>query len=468
MEKTSGAGHDLQWCASIICNALLLKGIAYANRFRVAEFKCDLLYNCNALLLKGVAECRMEVFMENHTIVTLKKGEGRTVKAGGLWIYNNEIETITGRFTNGDVVTVHDFDGYPMGKGFINQNSKIRVRLLTRNVMQEIDEKFLRIRVENAWEYRKTVMGAGENLQACRIIFGEADFLPGLVVDKYADILVVQCLALGMEQFKFKIVELVKQVLEADGISIRGMYERSDANERKKEGLPKVKDFIGEPFDTVVEIVENGVHYLVDVVNGQKTGFFLDQKFNRLAMQRICKGKKVLDCFTHMGTFALNAAIAGAKDVTGLDISEYALEQAKENAKLNHLEDRVHFRCVNVLDELPELLKAGEKYDVVILDPPAFTKSREATKNAIKGYREINRKGLLLVREGGYFATCSCSHFMTQELFSKTIREAANSAHKRLRQVEFCTQSPDHPILWAADESYYLKFFIFQVCEQNI
>ncbi len=380
-----------------------------------------------------------------------------------MWIFDNEIDTIMGSFENGDIVIVHDFDGYQMGRGFINVNSKIRIRLMTRHVDQEIDEEFLRMRVQRAWDYRKTTV----DTSSCRVIFGEADFLPGFVVDKYEDVLVVQCLALGMEQFKLKIVDLLKEVLEADGIYIRGVYERSDANERKKEGLPKVKDFIGEPFDTNIEIVENGVHYMVDVVNGQKTGFFLDQKYNRLAMQRICKGKKVLDCFTHMGTFALNAGIAGAADVTGLDISEYAIEQANANARLNGLEHTVHFRCANVLDELPKLAAAGETYDVVILDPPAFTKSREATKNAIKGYREINMKGLKLVKDGGYLATCSCSHFMTQELLAKTIREAARSAHKRLRQVEFRTQAPDHPILWAADESYYLKFYIFQVVEEK-
>ena len=398
-----------------------------------------------------------------HTIVTLKKGEGRTIKSGGAWIFDNEIDTITGRFHNGDMVAVHDFDGYPMGNGFINQNSKIRIRMMTRKADQEVDEAFLRMRVQNAWDYRKTTV----DTSSCRIIFGEADFLPGLVIDKYEDVLVVECLALGMEQFKETIVSLLKEILAADGIKIRGVYERSDANERTKEGLPKVKQFIGDEFDTNVEIVENGVHYMVDVVNGQKTGFFLDQKYNRLAMQRICKGKKVLDCFTHMGTFALNAGIAGAADVTGLDISEYAVAQAEANARLNHLEDTVHFRCANVLDELPKLAQEGEKYDVVILDPPAFTKSREATKNAIKGYREINMKGLKLVKDGGYLATCSCSHFMTQELLAKTVKEAAKATHKRLRQVEFRTQAADHPILWAADESYYLKFFIFQVVEEK-
>lgn len=396
-------------------------------------------------------------------IATLKKGEGRTIKAGGMWIFDNEIDSVLGLFENGEVVIVHDFDGYPMGRGFINMNSKIRIRLLTRRVDQEIDEEFLRMRVQRAWDYRKTTV----DTSSCRLIFGEADFLPGFVADKYEDVLVVQCLALGMEQFKQTLVILLKETLQADGIHIRGVYERSDANERKKEGLPKVRDFIGEPFDTDIEIVENGVHYMVDVENGQKTGFFLDQKYNRLAMQRICKGKKVLDCFTHMGTFALNAGIAGASDVTGIDISEYAIGQANANARLNGLEHAVHFRCANVLDELPKLAEAGETYDVVILDPPAFTKSREATKNAIKGYREINMKGLRLVKDGGYLATCSCSHFMTQELFAKTIREAARSVHKRLRQVEFRTQSPDHPILWAADESYYLKFYIFQVVQEK-
>ena len=398
-----------------------------------------------------------------EAIVTLKKGEGRSLKAGGLWVFDNEIDTIMGTFTNGDIVIVHDFDGYMMGRGFINQNSKIRVRMMTRNKEQQIDEAFLRNRVQTAWDYRKDTV----DTSSCRVIFGEADFLPGIVIDKYEDVLVVESLALGIDRFKETIVRLLKECMAEDGIHIRGVYERSDAKEREKEGLPKVKGFIGEPFDTNIEIVENGVHYMVDVENGQKTGFFLDQKYNRLAMQRICKGKKVLDCFTHMGTFALNAGIAGAKDVTGLDISEYAVEQAARNAKLNHLEDTVHFRCANVLDELPKLAAAGEQYDVVILDPPAFTKSREATKNAIKGYREINMKGMKLVKDGGYLATCSCSHFMTQELLAKIIKEAAKATHKRLRQVEFRTQSPDHPILWAADESYYLKFFIFQVVEEK-
>lgn len=401
-----------------------------------------------------------------EAIVTLKKGEGRTIKAGGAWIFDNEIDTVMGSFENGDIVIVHDFDGYMMGRGFINTNSKIRVRMMTRNKEQLIDDDFIAMRVKNAWEYRKSVL-LEKDLNCCRVIFGEADFLPGLVIDKYDDVLVVESLALGIDRFKVQIVEHLKQLMAEDGFNIRGVYERSDAAVRKKEGLAPYKGFIGEEFDTNVEIVENGVHYIVDVVNGQKTGFFLDQKYNRLAIQRLCKGKKVLDCFTHMGTFALNAGIAGAKDVTGLDISEFAVSQATANAKLNGLDETVKFRQANVLDELPKLAEAGEKYDVVILDPPAFTKSREATKNAMKGYREINMKGLKLVKDGGYLVTCSCSHFMTQDLFIKVIGQAAKAAHKRLRQVEFRTQAPDHPILWAADESYYLKFLVFQVVDEK-
>lgn len=411
--------------------------------------------------------------MIKNSIVTLKKGEGRALKAGGAWIYDNEIESIAGTFKNGDIVRVHDFDGFPLGAGFINQNSKIRIRMLTRAKEPVVNEAFLRARAQAAWNYRKAVMPR-EDLNCCRVIFGEADFLPGLVVDKYSDVLVVECLALGMEALKVLIVDALKEILAADGFVIRGVYERSDAPVRKKEGLLPHKGFMGPEFDTDVEIVENGVRYLVDVVNGQKTGFFLDQKYNRLAMQRVVGGLKaangsvkVLDCFTHMGTFALNCGLAGASDVTGLDISEFAVAQATENARRNELDGTVRFRAANVLDELPKLYDAGERYDVVILDPPAFTKSKEATKNAIKGYREINMKGLKLVKDGGFLATCSCSHFMTQDLFAEVIGQAAKSVHKRLRQVEFRTQAPDHPILWAADESYYLKFYIFQVVDEK-
>jgi len=407
------------------------------------------------------------------TVVTLKKGEGRTIKSGGAWIFDNEIDSIKGKFKNGELVEVQDFDGYPMGTGYINQNSKIRVRMMTRKAAQKIDDDFLMMRVRNAWDYRKTCV----DISSCRVIFGEADFLPGLTVDKYENVLVVECLTLGMEQFKEKISEMLRQVMGEDGIEIKLVFERSDARERDKEGLSRYKGILWKSdemteeeamyFARHVEITENGVKYMVDVVDGQKTGFFLDQKYNRLAMHKICKDKKVLDCFTHMGTFALNAGIAGAADVTGLDISEFAVEQATANAKRNNLQDTVKFRAANVLDELPKLYEAGESYDVVILDPPAFTKSREATKNAIKGYREINMKGLKLVRDGGYLATCSCSHFMTEELLKKTVKEAAKAVHKRLRQVEFRTQAADHPILWAADESYYLKFFIFQVVDEK-
>ena len=399
----------------------------------------------------------------SETIVTLKKGEGRTLKAGGMWVFDNEIESIMGRFENGSIVTVHDFDGYPMGRGFINQNSKIRIRLMTRNVNQEIDREFLRDRVRMAWEYRKKTVDTG----SCRVIFGEADFLPGLVIDKFSDVLVVESLALGIDRFKLEIVELLKEELLKDGIRIRGVYERSDAKVRLNEGMERVKGFLSEEFDTNVEIVENGVKYLVDVRDGQKTGFFLDQKYNRLAIQKLCKDARVLDCFTHTGSFALNAAIAGAKEITGVDASELAVEQAAKNAALNGVQDRAKFICRDVFELLPELEKQGEKYDVVILDPPAFTKSRNSVKNAIKGYREINLRAMKLVKDGGFLATCSCSHFMTYELFTETIGQAARNVHKRLRQVEFRTQAPDHPILWAADESYYLKFYIFQVVDEK-
>lgn len=396
-------------------------------------------------------------------IITLKKGEGRTIKAGGMWIFDNEIASAAGSFENGDIVIVKDFDGYPMGKGFINENSKIRVRLMTRRIEQEIDAAFLMGRVKDAWEYRKKTV----DTDSCRVIFGEADFLPGLVVDKFSDILVVESLALGIDRFKLEIIEDLKQLMAEDGIRIRGVYERSDAKVRLNEGMERVKGFIGDEFDTKVPIVENGVKYIVDVKDGQKTGFFLDQKYNRLAIQGLCKNAKVLDCFTHTGSFALNAGIAGAKSVLGVDASALAVQQAAENAKLNGLENRVHFQCEDVFEFLPKLEAAGEKFDVIILDPPAFTKSRSSIKNAVKGYREINLRAMKLIKPGGYLATCSCSHFMDYELFTKTISQAALNVHKRLRQVEYRTQAPDHPILWAADESYYLKFYIFQVCEER-
>ena len=395
--------------------------------------------------------------------VYLKKGGGRQLKGGGAWIYDNEIQSVTGHFENGDLVSVRDFDNYPMGTGFINTASTITVRMMSRRADAVIDRGWIRQRVADCLAYRKKVI----DMSSCRLVFGEADFLPGIVVDKFSDVLVVQSLALGIDRFKADIVEELKDQLAAMGMPVRGVYERSDAKVRLQEGMQLYKGFIGEPFPTKVEITENGVRYLVDVEDGQKTGFFLDQKENRKAAGRLCAGARVLDCFTHTGSFALNAAANGAAEVTGVDASELAVAQARENARLNGFEDRVSFLCEDVFELLPRLEGQGEKYDVVILDPPAFTKSRSSVKNAVKGYREINLRGLKLVKDGGFLCTCSCSHFMTPELFSQTIAQAALSAHKRLRQVEYRTQAPDHPILWAADESYYLKFFIFQVAEER-
>ncbi|MCC8023997.1 MAG: class I SAM-dependent rRNA methyltransferase [Clostridium sp.] len=402
----------------------------------------------------------------SRAAVRIKKGQGRSLKAGGAWIYDNEIDTVTGAFSNGDLVSVEDFDGYPLGTGFINTGSKLTVRMMSRKKDSVIDQAFIERRVRKAWEYRKAVV----DTSSCRIIFGEADFLPGIVIDKFSDVLVVESLALGIDRFKPVIVEKLKQVLAEDGISVRGVYERSDAKVRLKEGMELRKGFIGEPFDTKVEILENGVRYIVDVEDGQKTGFFLDQKYNRLAVQNLCRRirpERVLDCFTHTGSFALNAGLAGSKEVLGVDASQPAVDQAAKNAVLNGLQDRVHFQCADVFDLLPKLEQEGGKFDLVILDPPAFTKSRNSVKNAVKGYREINLRGMKLVKNGGYLATCSCSHFMDPELFTKTIREAAANVHRRLRQAEYRTQASDHPILWAADESYYLKFYIFQVCEEE-
>lgn len=398
---------------------------------------------------------------EIKAIVALKKGEGRTLRAGGLWVYDNEIESITGTVDNGELVLVKDCNGYPMGIGFINRNSKITIRLLTRNKDAIIDREFFRKRVKDAWEYRKKTV----DTSSCRVIFGEADYVPGMVIDKFEDVLVVQSLALGIDRYKMLILELLKEEMAKDGIGIRGIYERSDAKVREQEGMKREKGFLSEPFDTKVQIVENGVKYMVDVEDGQKTGFFLDQKYNRLAIQKLCKDARVLDCFTHTGSFALNAGIAGAKEVIGVDASDLGCRQAEENAALNGLENTVSFVCADVFELLPELEEKGEQFDVVILDPPAFTKSRNSVKNAMKGYREINMRGLKLVKPGGYFATCSCSHFMTPELFTEVIGQAARSVHRRLKQVEYRTQAPDHPILWSSEESYYLKFYIFQVCE---
>ncbi len=398
--------------------------------------------------------------------ITLKKGGGRTLKAGGAWIYDNEIDSVTGDVADGELVHVHDFDGYYMGIGFINRKSKITVRMMSRVKGTQIDDAFIKMRVKNAIDYRMAVIKE-EDRSAFRVIFGEADWLPGIVIDKFADILVVQSLALGIDNFKLKIVEFAREILGEYGYNIRGVYERSDAKVRDLEGMPRIKGFIGDEFETKVQIEENGVRYIVDVQDGQKTGFFLDQKYNRASIRPICKGARVIDCFTHTGSFALNAGMAGAREVTGVDASELAVNQAAENARLNGIDNIVKFECRDVFELLPELEKKGEKFDVVILDPPAFTKSRESVKKAVRGYREINLRAMKLVKDGGFLATCSCSHFMEPELFTKTIGEAAHDVHKRLRQVEYRTQCSDHPILWAADESLYLKFYIFQVVDEK-
>ena len=397
-----------------------------------------------------------------HATVILRKGAGRSFKAGGPWIFDNEADTIEGEFENGDIVSVRDFDGFFLGFGFINAHSKILVRILSRHAEHPVDDALLEMRVRDAWAYRKAAADTG----CCRVIFGEADFLPGLTVDKFEDILVMECMSAGMDRLKDKVLQMLVRVLSEDGIHIRGIYERSEGKDRLKEGLPPVCGFIGEPFDTDIQITENGVRYRVDVKEGQKTGFFLDQKYNRQAVARLCRDKDVLDCFTHTGSFGLNAAAAGARSVLAVDASEAAIACARENAAANHVEDRMECMCADVFDLLPRLEAEGRRFDVVILDPPAFTKSRASIKNAVRGYREINLRGMKLVKNGGFLATCSCSHFMDPDLFARTIAEAARGAHRRLRQVEFRTQACDHPILWGDEASYYLKFYIFQVVDE--
>lgn len=389
---------------------------------------------------------------------------------GSTWVYDTEVKKIFGEIEDGNLIDVVNNRGRYMGTGYYNSHSKIRIRVISQNANDHFDYSFYERRVRYAWEYRKTVMR--DDLNCCRVIFGEADGFPGLTVDKFDDILVTQTLSLGTERVKPLIFKALVKVLAEDGFNIRGIFERNDVGIRRLEGMEENKGFfkldgLDIPDSTEVTIVENGIKYYVDFENGQKTGFFLDQKYNRLAIQKLCKNAKVLDCFTHTGSFALNAGIAGASSVLGVDASALAVDQAAANARLNGLEDRVQFLCRDVFELLPELEEKKEKFDVVILDPPAFTKSRSSIKNAVKGYREINLRALKLVREGGFLATCSCSHFMDYELFTQTIGQAARSAHKRLRQVEYRTQAPDHPILWAADESYYLKFYIFQVCSDR-
>ena len=384
----------------------------------------------------------------------LHQGKNKRAEGGRPWIYIDEINEYDGDYENGDIVEVYNHKGFFIGKGYINDRSKITIRIMTRNKEEEINREFFKKRFDAAWEYRKTVI----DTSSCRLIFGEADLLPGLTVDKFEDYYVIQISTLGMDKYRDTIVDILVKDFGA-----KGVYERSDLATREIEGLEQRKGFLTDAFDTNVQIVENGVKYIVDLENGQKTGFFLDQKENRKAIHRICKDKDVLDCFTHTGSFALNAGIAGAKSVLGIDVSQHAVDCATRNAEINNLQDTVKFECHNAFDVLSSWSKEGKKFDVVILDPPAFTKSRDTVSGAKRGYKEINLRGLKMVKEGGYFVTCSCSHYMSEELLKETIAQAAHDAHRTLRQIEFRTQSSDHPILWNSDESYYLKFFVFQV-----
>ncbi len=388
----------------------------------------------------------------------------RWVEQGHPWIYEAEIVRSEGDFENGCLVDAVSEKGKYLGTGFLSLNSKIRIRLISRNANDKFDEAFWRRRIGYAWDYRKTVM-AGD-LNCCRVIFGEADGFPGLTVDKFADILVTQTLSVGMEKLKPVLFPLIAEILRADGHEISGIFERNDVKIRELEGLEQGKGWFGDahPDSCVTEICENGVYYSVDVENGQKTGFFLDQKYNRLAVARLAKGKRVLDCFTHTGSFALNAAMGGAEHVTAVDVSESAIEMARKNAERNGLGERMDFIAANVFDLLPELEAKGKKpFDFIILDPPAFTKSRKTVHSAERGYKEINLRALRLLPRGGYFATASCSHFMPSELFVKMLKSAALDAGVELRQIEARQQSPDHPILWNVPETDYLKFYIFQV-----
>ena len=388
----------------------------------------------------------------------------RWVEQGHPWIYEAEVIRCECNLENGCLVDAVSEKGKYLGTGFLSLNSKIRIRLISRNANDKFDEAFWRRRIVYAWDYRKTVM-AGD-LNCCRVIFGEADGFPGLTVDKFSDILVAQTLSVGMEKLKPMLFPLIIEALRADGHEISGIFERNDVKIRELEGLTQGKGWFGNthPDSCVTEICENGVYYSVDVENGQKTGFFLDQKYNRLAVARLAKGKRVLDCFTHTGSFALNAAMGGAEHVTAVDVSESAIEMARKNAERNGLSGRMDFIAANVFDLLPELEAKGKKpFDFIILDPPAFTKSRKTVHSAERGYKEINLRALRLLPRGGYFATASCSHFMPSELFVKMLRSAALDAGVELRQIEARQQSPDHPILWNVPETDYLKFYIFQV-----
>ena len=389
----------------------------------------------------------------------------RWVEQGHPWIYEAEVIQLEGAWENGGLVDAVSEKGKYLGTGFLSLQSKIRVRLISRNANDKFDEAFWQRRIQYAWAYRKTVMG--EDISCCRVVFGEADGFPGLTVDRFQDILVTQTLSVGMEKLKPMLFPLLVKVLREDGQEIRGVFERNDVAIRALEGLEQNKGWfpLGEPTpSTVTEIRENGIIYRVDVENGQKTGFFLDQKYNRLAVAKLARGRRVLDCFTHTGSFALNAALGGAEHVTAVDISASAIEMAKANAIRNGLDDRMDFLVADVFDLLPELAAKGKTpYDFIILDPPAFTKSRKTVDSAQRGYKEINLRALKLLPRGGYFATASCSHFMPSEQFVRMLRSAALDAGVELRQIEARQQSPDHPILWNVPETDYLKFYLFQV-----
>ena len=399
-------------------------------------------------------------------VVITAKGT-RWVEQGHPWIYEGEVIRQEGACENGGLVDAVNEKGKYLGTGFLSEKSKIRVRLLSRNANDRFDAAFWQRRLQYAWDYRKTVMG--DQTSCCRIIFGEADGFPGLTVDRFSDLLVTQTLSIGMERAKDMIFPALVKLLREDGEVIRGVFERNDVAIRELEGMAQSKGWYVLPGETppespMTEICENGVYYSVDVENGQKTGFFLDQKYNRLAVAKLAKGKRVLDCFTHTGSFALNAAKGGAEHVTAVDVSASAIGMARQNALRNGLEDRMDFVTADVFDLLPELAaKGGKPYDFIILDPPAFTKSRKTVDSAQRGYKEINLRALKLLPRGGYFATASCSHFMPSELFVKMLKAAALDAGVELRQIEARQQAPDHPILWNVPETDYLKFYIFQV-----
>lgn len=405
----------------------------------------------------------MKIEREYPSFIITKKGSA-WVGTGHPWIYAQEIISKSTEPENGALVDALSENGRYLGTGLYSRESKIGLRLISRNANDRFDAEFWKRRIRYAWDYRRTVMGG--DVSCCRVIFGEADGFPGLTVDRFSNILVTQTLSVGMERLKDAIFPLLAEVLRESGERIDGIYERNDVAIRALEGLEQGKGWYelpGEehPQSTVTEICENGIYYAVDFENGQKTGFFLDQKYNRLAVARLAKGRRVLDCFTHTGSFALNAVRGGAEHVTAVDVSESAVAMARENARRNGLEDRMDFVAADVFDLLPEL-KKGE-YDFIILDPPAFTKSRKTVGRAEKGYKEINLRALKALPRGGYFATASCSHFMPSELFVKMLRSAAQDANVELRQIEARQQAPDHPILWNVPETDYLKFYIFQV-----